>query len=166
MIKALSVLAFLAPSVALGYYAENASGAVPLAFQDYQCLALATYHEAKGESVTGKSAIAYVVVNRYYDERYPDDICDVVYQGQHDSNGNPIRNACQFSFYCDGKSDEPIYYDQYAVSLLIAIEVINTYDEANDPTMGATMFHADYVKPYWSDSFERTTKIGNHIFYR
>jgi spore germination cell wall hydrolase CwlJ-like protein len=33
-------------------------------------------------------------------------------------------------------------------------------------TGGATNFHAISVSPEWADSKERTTQIGNHIFYK
>ena len=68
------------------------------------CVAVAIYFEARGEPVEGQIAVAQVIRNRIEDPRYPDNACDVVKQGYY-WNGNPIRNMCQFSFYCDGKSD-------------------------------------------------------------
>jgi spore germination cell wall hydrolase CwlJ-like protein len=130
-----------------------------------ECLALNIYHEAKGESELGQRAVAYVTLNRANDPAYPDDICDVVYQGAK-KNGVPVRNKCQFSWYCDGKDDEPTDDRSYSEALYVASVVINTYGMSFDPTMGATMYHADYVNPGWSDSFEKTTEIENHIFYR
>ena len=47
------------------------------------CLALNVYHEAKNQSLIGQIAVAQVVMNRVKDERYPDNVCDVVYQGQY-----------------------------------------------------------------------------------
>jgi spore germination cell wall hydrolase CwlJ-like protein len=35
-----------------------------------------------------------------------------------------------------------------------------------DPTNGSTMFHADYVSPYWKKAYTRVVKVGTHIFYR
>ncbi len=130
-----------------------------------ECLALNIYHEAKGESELGQRAVAYVTLNRAADPAYPDDICDVVYQGLV-KNGEPIKNKCQFSWYCDGKDDEPVDTTSYNEALYIAAVVINTYGSSFDPTMGATMYHADSVKPGWRKSFEETTQIENHIFYR
>src|SRR5690606_9256257 len=60
------------------------------------CLATAIYFEARGESYRGQVAVAQVVLNRVKDHRYPDTICGVVFQNQN------RRNACQFSFACDG----------------------------------------------------------------
>lgn len=129
------------------------------------CLALNVYHEAKGESELGQRAVAYVTLNRAHDPQYPDDVCEVVYQAVT-KNGVPVKNKCQFSWYCDGKDDEPTDDEAYNEALYVASVVINTYGMSFDPTMGATMYHADSVKPAWRKSFEQTTQIENHIFYR
>ena len=48
---------------------------------------------------------------------YPDDVCGVIYQAKYRENwkGNmiPIRHQCQFSWFCDGKSDEPLDTDTF-----------------------------------------------------
>ncbi len=76
------------------------------------CLATNIYHEARGESYAGKVAVANVTMNRVTSPKFPNTICDVVYQAQTKENwkGNtvPKRNKCQFSWYCDGKSDDII----------------------------------------------------------
>ena len=130
-----------------------------------ECLALNIYHEAKGESELGQRAVAYVTLNRVHDPAYPDDICEVVKQGVK-KDGVPVKNKCQFSWYCDGKDDEPSDKELYSEAKYVAAVVINTYGTSFDPTMGATMYHADYVAPGWRKSFEKTTQIENHIFYR
>ena len=74
--------------------------------QQLSCLSLNIYHEARSESKLGQEAVGLVTMNRVYDGRYPDTVCDVVYQSHVDSKGRPKRNRCQFSWYCDGKSDK------------------------------------------------------------
>ena len=74
------------------------------------CLALNTYHEAKNQSLVGQIATAQVVMNRVADDRYPNTVCEVVKQGHTSflkkfNKNNAIRHRCQFSWYCDGKSD-------------------------------------------------------------
>ena len=71
------------------------------------CLALNVYHEAKNQSFIGQVAVAQVVMNRVKDSRYPNNVCDVVKQGPTYKwkPDFPIRNQCQFSWYCDGKSE-------------------------------------------------------------
>ena len=60
------------------------------------------YHEARGEPDAGKEAVGHVVLNRAADPRFPGQICDVVRQG-----GELPRYRCQFSWWCDGRSDAP-----------------------------------------------------------
>lgn len=131
-----------------------------------ECLAQNIYHEARGESEFGMIAVAYVTMNRVHSPDYPDDVCGVVFQGKTDGNGNPIRHKCQFSWYCDGKSDRITEEEVFADAKHVASYVINTYNESTDPTDGATMYHSTGVLPYWADSFEKTAEIENHIFYR
>src|SRR5690606_29914794 len=64
--------------------------------KELNCLATAIYFEARGESYRGQVAVGQVVLNRVQHRLYPSTICGVVYQNQHK------RNACQFSFACDG----------------------------------------------------------------
>lgn len=139
-------------------------------FQNYsrqrECLAMNIYHESKGESELGQRAVAYVTLNRAKDPAYPDDICEVVHQAQIGYDGLPVKNKCQFSWFCDGRSDEPTDEQTYAQMKFIASVVINTYGNSFDPTMGATMYHNETVNPHWADSFEKTTEIENHIFYK
>jgi len=35
-----------------------------------------------------------------------------------------------------------------------------------DITEGALWYHADFVKPYWSNQLELVTIIDNHLFYK
>ena len=66
------------------------------------CIALNIYFEARSEDLQGKVAVGSVVMNRIAHERFPDTACEVVYQG-----GDKVRHRCQFSWFCDGLSDNP-----------------------------------------------------------
>jgi len=70
------------------------------------CLAKNIYFEARNEPFAGQFAVALVTLNRVNDTAFPDTICKVVYQGIHTTDGFPKRDRCQFSWYCDGASDE------------------------------------------------------------
>ena len=137
------------------------------------CLALNTYHEAKNQSLVGQIATAQVVMNRVEDKRFPNTICEVVKEGptrpswEDPKKEYPIRHRCQFSWYCDGKSDEiPLYdIDVYRIALAIAQKVFfGSYSK--DITKGATHYHADYVFPAWRKQKTKTLVVANHIFYR
>ncbi|MEZ5826264.1 MAG: cell wall hydrolase [Geminicoccaceae bacterium] len=72
--------------------------------------------------------------------------------------------SCQFSWWCDGKSDDVEDREIYDHVKDIARAVIN--GDRSDPTRGAIMFHAENISPDWIAEFARTTTIGGHIFYR
>ena len=130
------------------------------------CLATAIYFEARGEPFVGQSAVAHVVLNRVQDTRFPNDVCSVVKQGPTYSwkPDFPIRNMCQFSYYCDGKSDRPTEEEAWQTAVLAAFGAMT--DRTSDPTDGATHYHADYVSPEWAEVKYQTVRINDHIFYR
>ena len=130
---------------------------------DLYCLAQNVYHEARGDNLAGKIAVSLVVLNRVESAKFPDTICEVIYQGPTDNRGVPLRDKCQFSWWCDGRSDEPTNARAWSDALDVAMYVL---EGADDFTEGATHYHAFYVKPYWSDSLHFIGPIGQHIFYR
>ena len=147
-----------------------------------ECMAKNIYHEAKSQSLAGQMAVGLVVLNRVKSKNFPDDVCKVVYEGpireswktrkdpslpKEKRKYYPIRHRCQFSWYCDGKSDDiPVYdIDVYRTALIIAQRVFfGSYSK--DITQGATHYHADYVFPSWRKQKTKTLVVGNHIFYR
>ena len=70
---------------------------------------------------------------------------------------------CQFSWYCDGKSDEPKDSKTWIESIRVADMVL----ESNlDVTDGSLWYHAYYVTPYWSHHLLEVVVIEDHIFYK
>ena len=132
---------------------------------ELQCLATNIYHEARNEGLTGQRAVAWATMNRVESPKYPDTVCDVVYQAKLTDAGIPIPNKCQFSWFCDGRSDEIKSVSSWNTAMTIAEEVMNNYNIETDPTNGAIMYHAAYVEPYWASSYEKTARIDTHIFY-
>ena len=130
------------------------------------CLALNIYHEAKNQSFVGQMAVAQVVMNRVQDSRFPHTVCEVVKQGPTYSwkKDFPVRNKCQFSWYCDGKSDKVRNESAWQTATLIAKEVLS--GNLDDFVEGATHYHATYVNPSWASSKTYVTRIDDHKFYR
>jgi spore germination cell wall hydrolase CwlJ-like protein len=126
--------------------------------QEVACLALNIYFEARNEPDEGQFAVAHVVMNRMSDSRFPETACDVIRQG-----GERIRHRCQFSWWCDGRSDRPRNRRKWATTQAMAEAVY--WGKSQDPTNGALWYHADYVSPYWGRVFKRGRQIGRHIFY-
>lgn len=122
-----------------------------------QCLSQAVYYEAANETVTGKRAVAQVVLNRMRHPAYPKSVCGVVYEGSD-------RRVCQFSFTCDGSLLRKPGGPRWAESRQVAEAALNG---ATEPSVGtATHYHADYVLPRWAYTLAKIEQIGAHIFYR
>ena len=121
------------------------------------CIALNVYFEARSDNMSGQYAVAHVVLNRVQDNRWPNDVCNVVTQ----RNDN---NVCQFSWYCDGLSDTPHDVKEWKQSLVIAI--YSQVAEIPDVTEGSLWYHATYIDPpYWARVFTKKLVIQDHIFY-
>lgn len=138
--------------------------------EDQMCLAQNIYFEANNQSVEGQVAVAWVTLNRMEDPNFPDTICDVVKQARRDENGNIIRNKCQFSWYCDGKSDkipsDEVSQRAWEKAQLISHVVLLDWARAKaSPVENATFYHAHYVNPKWASAFDRVAVVGDHIFY-
>ena len=133
------------------------------------CLAQNIYFEAGNQPVAGKIAVAQVVLNRVQDGQFPDNVCDVVYQTKKwrtswKGNQIPVLGQCQFSWFCDGKSDEPTDSTTWIESYILAERVLS--GDWDDITEGALWYHADYIMPYWAYQLNRTVYINDHIFYK
>jgi hypothetical protein len=124
----------------------------------WRCLSEAIYHEARGESLQGQVAVAEVILNRVESGRYPSTVCGVVEQGTGQ------RNMCQFSYYCDGRSDAVDDDEAWAKAGRIARAMLDGAPRLL--TDGAMFYHTKAVAPYWADEFVQTASIGAHLFYR
>jgi hypothetical protein len=111
-----------------------------LSDKELWCLATAVYFEARGEVYRGT-------------------ICGVVFQNQN------RRNACQFSFACDGIPETVTERKPWEQAEEIATKVTNGelyLTEVGD----ATHYHATYVRPAWAPRMSKVAQIGLHVFYK
>lgn len=140
--------------------------------QEIHCLATNMYWEARNQSTRGQMAVGHVTMNRVKDDRFPNTVCEVVMQGptrpswKDKTKHYPVRNRCQFSWYCDGKADKIPEADEDLYQILLAISFKLYYNQFRDFTGGATHYHADYVSPEWRHTKTKTFVEQNHIFYR
>lgn len=139
--------------------------------EEMKCMAENMYWESRNQSFRGLIAVGNVVMNRVKDSRYPDTICEVVKQGPEIKSWKsdkyyPKRNSCQFSWYCDGKSDSIPHPDAalFETVRMMAVKVAAGF--FGDMTDGATHYHAYYVRPSWAATKTPTVRIDAHIFYR
>jgi spore germination cell wall hydrolase CwlJ-like protein len=147
---------------------------VPAAAQGYSdddiiWLAKNVYFEARNQGVAGQIAVAQVTLNRVNDRRFPNTVREVVTQGltKKSWRGNiyPIKNKCQFSWYCDGKEDKITNWQAFNKIKKMILTYTTSYSII-DITEGATHYHADYIYPDWADTKTKTIEIEDHIFYR
>lgn len=121
------------------------------------CLARTLYWEAKGASMRDLRAVANVVMNRLANEQFPSTICDVVTQGSE-------QPPCQFSWWCDGRTDDVAEPDAYETAREVARQAINL--KLADHTGGALYFHHRTVTPDWSKVYRLTAETTEFLFYR
>lgn len=150
MKKWLIAFAFVAVANSTPAQAENT---------ELKCMALNLYHEARGEDAVGIIAVGQVVLNRVNSKQFPNTVCDVVRQG-----GERL-NRCQFSWWCDGRSDRARDKEAWKQMVVYAILLLSD-NRLGDPTVGAIFYHTVSVEPYWAASRTKVVMLGSHVFYQ
>lgn len=117
---------------------------------DVECLAKNIYHEARGESLAGKIAVAQVTVNRVHSRQFQNTICSVVYA------------PSQFSWTLDKRKR---VRDQQAWQASVSIARAVLTQAVRLPHFPALYFHTPQVNPRWNRDKRVLARIGNHIFY-
>jgi spore germination cell wall hydrolase CwlJ-like protein len=119
------------------------------------CVAVAIYHEARGESLEGQLAVARVIMNRAASGKYPSSWCGTV------------KQPWQFSFVNPRTGQMP-GVDEASASWRKALGVTRLAIANAVPTLSTDVlwYHADYVAPSWGRRLSMVQKIGTHIFYR
>ena len=123
--------------------------------EEANCIAVAVYHEARGETLEGQLAVARVIMNRAASGKYPSSWCGTV------------KQPWQFSFVNPRTGDYPAV-DEDSVSWKRALGITRLAIHNAVPTLDTDVlwYHADYVAPSWGRRLNRVEKIGAHIFYR
>jgi hypothetical protein len=119
------------------------------------CMAVAVYHEARGESLDGQLAVARVIMNRAASGKYPSSWCGVV------------KQPWQFSFV-NPRSGHMPGVDRASAAWRKAQGITRVAMANAVPSLSTDVlwYHADYVAPSWGRRLNRASKIGTHIFYR
>lgn len=120
-----------------------------------ECIAIAVYHEARGEPFDGQLAVAEVIMNRAASGRYPGSWCEVV------------KQPWQFSFVNPRTGRMPgVNKNSASWGYAQAITRIAVGNFADALPRDVLWYHADYVAPSWGRRLAKVEKIGAHIFYR
>ncbi len=122
-------------------------------------LARTIWGEARGEGSVGMQAVACVAMNR------------VRIGGWW---GETAVQVCQkpYQFSCWNKDDanygRVLSVDSTDIHFVIAqrIAARAVLGVLDDPTKGATHYHAAGVSPYWAKGEKPVAVIGRHVFYR
>lgn len=114
-------------------------------------LALNIYHEARGEPLQGKIAVAHVTISRATKRRMA--VKAVVTQPH------------QFSWYSDSKPDDITDHDAFIQCIEASLAAMDQRLQG-DTMGGADHYHATSVNPTWNRNMKVIAKIGNHIFYK
>jgi len=122
------------------------------------CLAMTVYHEARSEPLIGQLAVAQIVLTRVEHKSYPSTVCEVVKQG------GTSRHRCQFSFFCDGKSEIPRDAVAWATALDIA-EIASAGAQIIVLQDCIHYYSILFEAPYWTEDFIEVATIGHHRFY-
>ena len=126
-------------------------------YHQLECLAKNIYFESRNQPLIGKVAVAQVTLNRVKSDKFPGTICKVVEQTRS-------KRSCQFSWFCDGKSDEPDDAKQWSIARETATLAYSNF--MFDVTEGSLWYHADYIlRPRWTRKLKEKVKINEHIFY-
>jgi N-acetylmuramoyl-L-alanine amidase len=124
-----------------------------------ECLAKNIYFESRGEPRKGQLAVGFVTLNRVDSNKYPDSVCEVVYQ--------KIRGRCQFSWVCQKKS-KITDRNRFNSILDFSRGLYYNHTSIKDPSRGALFFCEkgaySVLKRY--NNVKVTAKIGDHIFYK
>ncbi len=130
--------------------------------RDLTCLSLNIYHEARGEPRAGQSAVARVTLNRVASPRYPDTVCEVVFQKKWDRIRD--RYVSAFSWTELDTSTRKLDRKHWRRAWQIAEEVYHSHQPGE--LDGALFYHASYIRPSWARKKIRVARIGQHIFYK
>lgn len=119
------------------------------------CIAVAVYHEARGESLEGQLAVARVIMNRASSGKYPTSWCGTVKQPWQFSFVNP-----RTGIYPSIDEASASWKKALGVTRLAVANAVQTLPQ------DVLWYHADYVAPGWGKRLTKVEKIGTHIFYR
>jgi hypothetical protein len=131
---------------------DRFSAGAPLT-DEANCIAVAVYHEARGESLEGQLAVAKVIMNRAASGKYPTSWCGVV------------KQPWQFSFVRRGQFPS-VDQGSDAWRKALGVTRLAVANAVQSVPTDCLWYHADYVAPSWGRRLTRVEKIGAHIFYR
>jgi spore germination cell wall hydrolase CwlJ-like protein len=139
----------------LAALADKYGASATVMSEEANCMAVAVYHEARGESVEGQLAVARVIMNRAASGKYPTTWCGVVKQPWQFSFVNPHTG-----YLPSVDQTSAAWRKAQGITRLAMANVVPSL-----PT-DCLWYHANYVAPSWGRRLTKVSQIGAHIFYR
>ena len=123
-------------------------------------LAMNVYYESRGEPLEGQYGVAEVTMNRVADPRYPDTVCEVVYQKRWDYLRKRDVSAFSWTEFDMVPHPEGTAWES---AKLVARATLR--GERQPMLDGAVHYHSVYIRPSWSAGRKPVARIGRHVFY-
>ena len=159
------LIAILIPALLLGHtgplQAMDYEGEFDTSFVQEELLALSRtcYGEARSESIKGKAAVVWTVINRKNSGVYPGTIKEVVMQpSQYSAWSRRDPNRKKMLAH-DLESDNAQFRKCVFVSTFVLFGAIE------DETGGSMDYHSIAVTPRWATSYSKVLIRGAHVFY-
>lgn len=129
-----------------------------MTFDDIWAVYQTVWGEARGETFQGMLGVAFVILNRVEDPRWPDTAFRVCHDKWQFSAWNPSNPNL-------GKMKNLDTRDLNKEVMEATLTAVG--GDAEDPTLGATHYFAAYIEPpSWASSLSETAQIGRHRFFR
>lgn len=119
---------------------------------EIRALATAIHHEARGESLAGKKAVANVIMNRVKHKEFPNTVNGVISQ------------RGQFQWYHNKKLRANSSYTKETEDLAQAIYNAYRANKRTDNTKGSIFFSSNGRRP--AGRAIHPIRIGGHVFYK
>lgn len=134
--------------------------------REVECVAMAMYHEARGEGEVGMAGVGYTVKNRMESSTFPDTACGVVYQGVRYNKGKLVRGGgCQFAWACVKSKKDQIPKDKASFAKCTDLAKLVLLGMAPNPVGKALYFHGIHDKSPPKKRLAYHKRVGNHLFY-
>lgn len=125
---------------------------------DVECLALNMFHEVRQDrDIISDFAVSWVVMNRVKDKRFPNTICEVIFQ---DKQFSWVRKGSKFHYIND-----KIESEAFERAVEHAILFLMYYEDGYDFTSGSNHYHATRVNPKWNREMTLNGDFGSHRFW-
>lgn len=142
-------------------WAVSLLSSVAVADDDLYNLAEAIYFEARSEPLVCQYVVAKSILNRVDQARFPNTVRGVVHQKGWSKKHQ--KYVCQYSYFCDGKSDDMTNYKAEKVSYQVASAVL--HGDVPDFSNGADHYYAhNLASPDWKGKLTDKFTCNNHTF--